>query len=234
MTNLPDRFKYYEKFMILTWGHDPIISSHSNLLITLNDVSCHGAILVHCYSECDNNQVEIVHVAFNDTENPLYNHPSVIKLHKLLNLEYFSGYISLIKRYISNSNSDSIDFDDWIFLDLRFGIPLFDKALNSRILNLFKKNKQGSLANLNRMLETNRRLTLKLINFIQVYQAINIIDHPTSKTSSETDDEYLIRKLLILNTNIKKSSSNMVIYPTQCVLYQDGKTQIYQDEGYFI
>lgn len=57
LKNLPDRFMYYDKFMIVTWGHDPIISSHSNLLITLNDVSCHGPILVQCYAENESQSV---------------------------------------------------------------------------------------------------------------------------------------------------------------------------------
>lgn len=212
----------------------------------MSEVSSHGPILVHCYAESDTNPVEILHVAFNDTESPFYTHPSVLKLHEMLNLKYYSGYVSLIKPYKlsdSSDNSDSIDFDDWIFFDLRFGIPLFDKKLNSRILNLFKKNKQGSLANLNKMLEANRGLTLKLIDFIQMYQTINIIDETSANSGSigsgignqkqqvnGTDDEYLIRKLFSLSPIKKHSTSNMVIYPTQCVLYQDGKIRVYQDE----
>lgn len=43
--------------MIVTWGHDPILSSHTSLLITLNEVSCHGPILVHCYAETESHQV---------------------------------------------------------------------------------------------------------------------------------------------------------------------------------
>ena len=32
LNSLPEKFLYFDKFMIITWGHDPIIVPHSNLL----------------------------------------------------------------------------------------------------------------------------------------------------------------------------------------------------------
>lgn len=178
-------------------------------------------------------------MAFNDTTNVFFKHPSVVKLHELLKLEHYSGYVSLINPYKDSSSSSSssanLEYSDWILFDVRFGIPLFDRHLNKRILDLFKENKLGRLSNLRRMLEANRALSLRLVDFIQSYQTLSVLDEKSS------GDEYLIRKhgaLLSphkLNTTGTSGSggsgaAGMVIYPTQCVLFMDAKTKVYSDE----
>lgn len=162
-------------------------------------------------------------MAFNDSESRFYKHPSVLKLHESFKLEYHSGYISLINPF--KESHSSTDLTDWVLFDVRFGIPLFDRVLNKRILTLFKENKQGCLSNLRHQLESNRALSLRLIDYIQTYQTINVIED-----KSTPDQEYLIRKFCLLSP-LKKHNSNTVIYPTQCVLFQSGKTSVYTDFG---
>ena len=98
LTRLPETFKYFDKFMIITWGHDPIISSHSNLLITLNDALSHGPLLVSCYSECEDG-AQTINISFNDDTHPLFSHPLVKKLHEKLDLKHFIGYITLLNPF---------------------------------------------------------------------------------------------------------------------------------------
>lgn len=163
----------------------------------------------------------------------------MVKLHQLLKLEFFSGYISLINPYKETATTEqpTIDDDpnDWILFDLRFGIPLFDRDLNRRILTLFKENKLGRLNNLTKMLDANRALSLRLIDFIQSYQTLNIMDEEKGagkQTSQRIEpDEYLIRRFNALSTLKKHSNTtSLVIYPTQCVLFVDGKTSVYTDD----
>ncbi|CAF0803047.1 unnamed protein product [Brachionus calyciflorus] len=222
LTMLPKYFKSYEKFLIVTWGHDPIVASHSNLLIVLNDALTHGPILVQCYSDSEDGS-QTIHIAFNDTTHPLYQHPSVQKLHEKLSLKNFAGYITMLNPYSLSENGDANNYDDWIFLDLRYGIPLFDNKLNLNILSLLKENNLGCLNNLNSMLEVNRRISLELIDFIQKNQSINIMED-CQALNSDKQNEYFIQSLNNKALN-RKTNQSVVLYPTQCILF-DGTIQI--------
>lgn len=171
-------------------------------------------------------------MAFNDTEHVFYKHPSVIKLHEHLKLEHFSGYISLINPYKDTQSSDNPDFTDWILFDVRFGIPLFDRTLNKRILALFQANKLGRASNLRRMLDANRALALRLIDFIQAHQTVSVLDERANSSGVHHDDEYLIRRHNASLSPLKKNTvaSGMVIYPTQCVMFLDGHTSVHLNE----
>lgn len=212
LQNLPKIFRNFEKFLIFTWGHDSIVASYSNLLLVLNDALVHGPILVQCYSEFEDG-AQTVHIAFNDTTHPLYEHPSVKKLHEKLALKHFCGYLTMINPYgYSVSN-----FDEWLFSELRYGIPLFDNKLNLNILSLFKENNLGSLANLTSMLEISQKVSSELIDFIQTYQ---IIEKKHDQNAVENlDDSYLVYNLNNKTLNSKKLNQPVVLFPTQCILF---------------
>ena len=229
LTRLPETFKYFDKFQIITWGHDPIVSSHSNLLITLNEALSHGPILVSCYSEYEDS-AKTINISFNDDTHPLFLHPLVQKLHEKLELKYFVGYITLLNPFKTSLNDSEqlIRMEDWLVVDLRYGIPLFDNKLNLTILSIFKEKNLGSYENLDSMLQVNRRVSLELINFIQKYQKIFIMDSNNAGFDSfnQTED-YLIS----IASKSKKSlpSSSIVIYPTQAILFEDGSIKVVED-----
>ncbi len=274
LTHLPGSFKYFDRFMVITWGHDPIISTHFNILITLNEALSHGPILVQCYSTENDEGGHIVNMAFNDNSHPLFNHPSVVKLHDKLGLKHFIGYISLVNTENSSfENEKELNFDEWTFLDLRFGLPLFDSNLNNVILNQIKYSNLACLENLQKSLELNRKLSLNLIDFIQRNQLVDIVDKSFLKNQSENSNStsgnmqkknfnllkesenqassisgaehsslnitnninshlfsdlnsYLISHYNNCKTIKKSSQSNVVLYPTQCVLFQNGKIEL--------
>jgi len=88
-----------------------------------------------------------------------------------------------------------VDYDEWYFFDLRYGIPLFDKKLNESILNIFMEKKLGSYENLNKMQQTNKKLSLDLLEFIQQYQNINIFDKNFFEIPNYKED-YLLSSLV--------------------------------------
>ncbi len=268
LNHLPDSFRSYDKFMIITWGHDPITSSHFNLLLTLNEALSHGPILVQAYAESDEAGGLMVNVAFNDSTHPLFKHPSVQKLHEKLELKHFVGYLTMLNTLRSTNgttgpNGDN-NFDEWTFLDLRYGIPLFDRDLNAKILNQIRDERLACHDNLSRMLELSRKLSLELVDFVQRYQVIDIVDRSflgaaanatnssrlTSSSSSHgvssggaggnanvnsnnfnnhlfaDVSSYLITAYNNSKTIKKSSQSNVVLYPTQCVLFEDGATRV--------
>ena len=165
LTQLPDNFKFYEKFEITSWGHDGTVATTTNVLLTINDASSHGSLLVECC--CLNNETGFtkLSIAFNDVKSPLYNHPSVKILHEKLCLNYFIGYIVMLNPFRTfDSETDVYDLDEWVFFDLHYGIPLFDKSLNIDVLNKFKEFSLGSYENMTKMIQVNRKVIISLMN----------------------------------------------------------------------
>lgn len=160
LTKLPDSFKHYDKYEISSWGHDSTVASSSNVLLTINEASSHGPILVECCCVDGEKSFSKINIAFNDTDSLFYNHPTVKLLHEKLSLKHFIGYIVLLNpfRSFDDESDKEVDFDEWIFYDLHFGIPLFDKRLNEKVLNLFKELNLGTWDNMNKMIQINRKV----------------------------------------------------------------------------
>jgi hypothetical protein len=232
LNSLPRCFRQYDKYLIMSWGHDNIISSHSNVLITINDILGHNALLVETYAESEENGAQTIHISFNDETNPFFEHPSVKMLHDKLELKYFIGYITLLNPYFSRSKAEEeVNFNQWFFLDLRYGVPLFDDKLNLKVLQLFKTNQLGSLNNLKKMLQVNRRISLELLNFIQNYQTVCITNNDSTSNTNHHLDSYLISNVSSSSLLKKDSTSSpaVVIHPTQCILFDNNKINILND-----
>lgn len=75
------------------------------------------------------------------------------------------------------------------------------------------------------MLQANRRVSLELVSFIQKYQSISVLDNDFEKNNQT--DSYLIP---IINNKSKKSNqTSVVIYPTKCILFDNGLVSLYKD-----
>lgn len=85
--------------MITSWGHDSTITSNSNILMTLNELTLHAPVLLEAYGIDDKQGSCVIHISFNDTDHCLFNHPSVVALHEKLSLNYFIGYITLLNPF---------------------------------------------------------------------------------------------------------------------------------------
>ena len=224
--SLPKPFKYYERFMLTSWGHDSTLACHSNILTTLNEVTNNGPLLIECHGVNDKTGSHTINLAFNDETHPLFNHPSVKKLHESLNLEHFIGYITLLNQFNSEIDLKDADFDDWIFYDLHYGIPLFDAKLNLNVLRVLKDKELTSFTNMTKMIQINRKLSLELINFIQKHQTINLFDKNFCEFQSQKDD-YFIPSLS--NKNRKVFQTSIAIKPTQNIYYNNGNIEIIED-----
>jgi len=92
------------KVLLSTGTHEPLILPSANALLTLNDNLLNAAVIVQGYCESVEDS-EIVNIPFSfkddqegqkDSRN-FINHPVVLKLRKLLNLDVLCGYVVLIK-----------------------------------------------------------------------------------------------------------------------------------------
>ena len=225
---LPEPFHYYDTFIVTSWGHDSTVVSHSNILMTLNDLTLHAPVLIESYGINERKGFCTVSVSFNDVEHPFYKHPSIKLLHEQLSLEYFIGYIVLLNPFekCNVADSEAVDFDQWQFFDLRFGVPLFDAKLNATILNIFQANKLGSHVNLTNMKQASRRLSLQILDFIQQHQSINIFDKNFCELPNQKDD-YLIANTTNKNNKVNKPA--ILIKPTKCILFDEKSVQIVEE-----
>ncbi len=215
--------------MINSWGHDSTLTSNTNILTTLNDLTLHAPVLIESYGIDEKKGSTLAHISFNDPKHVLFKHPSVTGLHDKLSLEYSIGYISLLNPYRSiDLNSEyEVDFSEWHFFDLRFGVPLFDQKLNTTILMNFLENNLGSYDNLVKMQLSNQKLILDLLAFIQNHQVINVFDKNFFEVPNHKDD-YLISSLT--NKTKKQFQPSILIKPTQCVLFDEMCVSIFEED----
>lgn len=181
---LPSIFEEYDKLMVTTWGHGPGTVPTSCALITLNDALTHSAVLIQAQG-VPGGQVNIPFPfdkqEENEKGNNLVNHPAMERLQEELQLGFSCGYITLMRiraRKEPDSKLDGVPesnseerLEDWTLLDCCYGIPLFDNALNKDVCASVLKHRLCSKDNLKRLTKSNRRLALRLLDFISDYEA---------------------------------------------------------------
>ncbi|XP_046858487.1 protein FAM91A1-like [Xenia sp. Carnegie-2017] len=101
------------------------------------------------------------------------------------------------------TNYDRVkNFEDWCLLDMHFGLPLFDAKLNQEICAKITKEKLFHEDNLENLVNSSRRLSLRLLDFISNYQDIPLVQD-TFDTSSNNE--------------------NSCPYPTSTLVFNQGK-----------
>jgi hypothetical protein len=231
---IPSCFKYFDRLLITSWGHDPFVSNQVNVLITLNDALTHSPILIQAYGTFGIDGT-LVNIPFNDSSHQLFNHPGVQMLHEKLRLQYFCGYITLLNPYLNNDDAAAgVDVDtvfkNWYILDVRFGVPLFDNKLNLDVLTIIKDNNLFSKINLDLMLSASRQSVLDFLQFIQNYQLVPILNGSQEEKSSIieqltfNDDTFEVgRDQGECYDDLLANITKTILYPTQCVLFSNSK-----------
>jgi len=133
LNQLPICLRQFEKFLITTWNHEPTYISNVNILLSINDALLHSAVLIQGYtlngSSFKDEQEQIHYLPF-----PFEQSNSIVgQFQKHFDLENTCGYISMLKT--------SAQSNDEVFLDIRFGIPLFDEKISESIRNSIVKYK---------------------------------------------------------------------------------------------
>lgn len=185
LNQLPICLRQFEKFLITTWNHEPTYISNVNILLSINDALLHSAVLIQGYTLNGN--------SFKDEQEQIYylpfpfNQSNTIadKFRKHFDLETTCGYISMLK-YSTQSNND-------VFLDIHFGIPLFDEKISESIRNSIVKHKLCAKAKVEQRLKTIENLSKNLIEFIQQFQDNDSLscNMPTRHSSNGIQSTYL-------------------------------------------
>ncbi|KAF6024527.1 FAM91A1 [Bugula neritina] len=195
---LPPIFQSYERCQITSWGHDPSILPTSNLLWTLQDCLSHSAVMVQTYSRAFHAGT-LLHLSFPlSDDDPMTSHPAVKSLSEKVDLTTVCGYITLLNSsHISpklhsdgigeeiqsdqanslqpdNTKNMPTDFDNWVLFDCCFGIPLFESKLNKEICDRILSQDLLNSSSLSKLLRSNRRLSLDLLEFVSSHQDLAI------------------------------------------------------------
>ncbi|XP_070555976.1 protein FAM91A1-like isoform X1 [Ptychodera flava] len=105
--------------------------------------------------------------------------------------------------------------EDWVPLDLFFGIPLFDDYANKAVCHRIAKHKLCSRESLAKLLHSSRKLSLQVLGFIDRQQNTRV------KTESSIDST------TTQSVNFNQSTESCIPLPTRNILFHDGKLQIW-------
>uniref|UniRef100_A0A4W6CLY1 Family with sequence similarity 91 member A1 n=1 Tax=Lates calcarifer TaxID=8187 RepID=A0A4W6CLY1_LATCA len=196
LRKLPDIFQVYDRLLITSWGHDPGVVPTSNVLTMLNDALTHSAVLIQVSAHT---HMKTVHIPFPFDEEDLKGefsysnmcvHKALQKLKEHVDLEHQCGYVTMLnsnnrhRRRPSDSQTFSLSFlslthaflsalsseDEWVPLELCFGMPLFSSELNRKVCRKIASHKLCSNESLQELLHSSRKLSLKVLSFVQSFQ----------------------------------------------------------------
>uniref|UniRef100_A0A914EIF2 FAM91 C-terminal domain-containing protein n=1 Tax=Acrobeloides nanus TaxID=290746 RepID=A0A914EIF2_9BILA len=99
---IPELFWKYERVVLSTGIHEPVILTIDNCLWTLNEMLLSSPVLMQAYSNTvDDSEIINVPFPFQETdtsdENTFVHHLAIQELRKKLNLDAVCGYIVLLK-----------------------------------------------------------------------------------------------------------------------------------------
>ncbi|ESP05148.1 hypothetical protein LOTGIDRAFT_227830 [Lottia gigantea] len=107
----------------------------------------------------------------------------------------------------SKKSCEYLEESEWLILDCVFGIPLFDTKLNNEVCQRVSNNGLFKKDSLEKLLESSRLISLKLLDFIAQWQDESIVHELESSGVPQDKDEHCS------------------LYPTFNLLYSDGHLQ---------
>ncbi|CAF99367.1 unnamed protein product, partial [Tetraodon nigroviridis] len=103
--------------------------------------------------------------------------------------------------------------DEWVPLELCFGMPLFSSELNRKVCRKIASHKLCSSESLQELLHSSRRLSLKVLSFVQSFQdgaqpsdPDSGVSHPLSQPQAESGVPLPARNLLFKDGQLKEWS----------------------------
>uniref|UniRef100_A0AAZ3RFR8 FAM91A1 n=1 Tax=Oncorhynchus tshawytscha TaxID=74940 RepID=A0AAZ3RFR8_ONCTS len=186
LRKLPDIFQVYDRLLITSWGHDPGVVPSSNVLTMLNDALTHSAVLIQGHGLQGHG--ETVHVPFPFDREDLKGefsssnmcvHKALLLLREKVDLEHQCGYITMLnpnnrhRRRASESSDGRGEWSggpEWGVSGLCFGMPLFSSELNRKICRKIASHGLCSKDSLQDLLHSSRKLSLKVLSFVQSFQ----------------------------------------------------------------
>ncbi|KAG7237810.1 hypothetical protein INR49_031823 [Caranx melampygus] len=194
LRKLPLIFQVYDRLLITSWGHDPGVVPTSNVLTMLNDALTHSAVLiqfstsnmcVHKALQKLKAHVDLEHqcgyITMLNSNNRHRRRASDsaecrgdTHLGGGLDTNGSTESFELVTDENNGEGKGKTDTlsseDEWVPLELCFGMPLFSSELNRKVCRKIASHKLCSNESLQELLHSSRKLSLKVLSFVQSFQ----------------------------------------------------------------
>ncbi|XP_077991150.1 protein FAM91A1-like [Glandiceps talaboti] len=105
--------------------------------------------------------------------------------------------------------------DDWVPLELCFGIPLFDDCVNKEVCQRIAKQNLCDRESLSQLLHSSRKLSLQLLSFIEAQQDVPVIEDPTADSTAHH------------TPGVKHTAESCIPLPTRNLLFCDTTLKVW-------
>ncbi|XP_078490664.1 protein FAM91A1-like [Ciona intestinalis] len=172
LASLPDVFNDYDELLVTSFTHEPVVARSSNVMFMIHEILHNSPVLVQGYSR-KNCRARKIYVPFHLASDPhgagdAGGSSILTRLSDKLSLEHTCGYVTLLNNLSSKSSEDKNEaVDDYCLLDINFGIPLFDEALNNEVCSGFVASNICSKESLKQLAQFNEKLLKDVTSFIQ-------------------------------------------------------------------
>ncbi|CAF0859510.1 unnamed protein product [Didymodactylos carnosus] len=211
LNKLPLSLNNFEKYLVTTWNHDSTIISSVNILLSVNDALLHSSVLLQGYSYLSNGKQQHIPFPFDKNNSEFYlKHDGIKKLCEIIDLETSCGYITMLYIPSANHKEDNEDtieeINDWLILDLRFGIPLFDESINMNIRESIMRERLCSKIICEKRLKASNSLATQLLSFINEIQINEPSQYSSTRAHSQLSTLLPVRPVLFDGRIIDKIS----------------------------
>ncbi|XP_012942725.1 protein FAM91A1 [Aplysia californica] len=110
----------------------------------------------------------------------------------------------------SSRSAEPLKEEEWLLLDLCFGLPLFDTALNRQVCGRITKLGLFKQESLQELTSSSRLLSLKLLEFIMGWQVARVVSEVDSHGVPQNRDEHCS------------------IFPSQNILFDGTRVQVWK------
>lgn len=162
----------------------PLNEEEQKESLSLNQMQCHPTVsqlasLVDLYHCCG--VITLLKTGYNngcsisDCKDPLVALPPSIDVLDTTQTSHLDQEKLELKLEPSEGQGTDTSLEsEWVFLDISFGIPLFNDALNKDVCQRMASHQLCQRENLEELLHSSRRLTLELLRFISEYQDLPV------------------------------------------------------------
>ncbi|KAK0042085.1 protein FAM91A1 [Biomphalaria pfeifferi] len=171
----------------------PDISTYdlSDQLTTSQPVSEADASLLPCNGFRDQYSEDVLNTELDELDNNAFvdsadalpkSRPQLHLNVQKLNVNNNSGK--------SSKSPESLQEEDWLLLDLCFGLPLFNTNLNKEVCSRIAKLKLFKQDSLQELVQSSRLLSLKLLEFIMAWQVPTVVAEVDNQGVPQSKDEH--------------------------------------------
>ncbi|CAL1532633.1 unnamed protein product [Lymnaea stagnalis] len=146
-----------------------------------------------CNGIKDQHSADVLNSELDELENNAFsngNEPSSPIVKPKLHLDVARPHLKSHSPSGSSRSPEALQEDEWVLLDLCYGLPLFNTILNKEVCSRIAKLKLFKQESLQELVQSSRLLSLKLLDFIMAWQVPHIVTEIDTNGVPQIRDEH--------------------------------------------